>query len=60
MEPLNKYLPKDTMTGWQDKINKKMERQLELRKQEKESEQEEAEDGENKEEALIQKAISAN
>lgn len=54
MEPLNKYLPQDTMAGWQEKINKRMERQLELRKQEKESEQE------DEKEALIQKAISAN
>lgn len=54
MEPLNKYLPQDTMVGWQEKINERMEHQLELRKQEK------GEDGENEEDALIQKAISAN
>src|SRR5699024_7385760 len=57
MEQLNKYLPQDIMTGWQEKINERMERKLELRKREKESEQE---DEETEEEALIQKAISAN
>src|SRR5690625_2943114 len=59
MEPVYKYLPEDTMAGWQEKINKRMEHQLELRKQEKESEQEKEDVG-NEEEALIQKAISAN
>jgi len=60
MEPIYKYLPEETISGWQEEINKKMEHQLELRKQEKESEQNEEEEEENKEEALIQKAISAN
>src|SRR5699024_4978011 len=60
MEPVYKYLPEDTMSGWQEKLNKKMERQLELRKQEKESEQKEEEEEENKEEARVQKAIRAN
>src|SRR5699024_4344202 len=59
MEPVYKYLPEDTMSAWQEKINKKMERQLEQRKQEKEGEQY-GEEEENKEEALIQKAISTN
>ncbi|WP_373894662.1 VirD4-like conjugal transfer protein, CD1115 family [Virgibacillus sp. CBA3643] len=59
MEPVYKYLPENTMAGWQEKINKRMEHQLELKKQEKESEQEKEDVG-NEEEALIQKAISAN
>src|SRR5699024_9900855 len=60
MEPVSKYLPEDTMAGWQEKINKRMEHQLELRKQEKESKKEKEEDVGNEEDALIQKAISAN
>lgn len=58
MEPVRKYLPADVMSEWEEKINEKMECQLEQRKQEKAKQNEDAE--EDKEEALIQKALSAN
>ena len=59
MEPVHKYLPEEVMFRWEEKIKKKMERQLEQRKQQKAKEQS-VESEEDKEEALIQKAISAN
>lgn len=59
MEPLHRYLPEETMLGWEEIIHEKIERQLEERKQQTSSEQA-TEEEMNEEDALIQKATNAN
>lgn len=60
IEHVYKYLPEDVLSGWEETVNTKMERQIEQRKKEKAKEQSGEKEEETKEEALIKKAISAN
>src|SRR5699024_3877962 len=59
MEPLHKYLPEETMVGWEEILHEKIERQLEERKAQTSSEQV-TEEEMNEEDALIQKATNAD